>query len=72
MSIQIARRIRAAEKTVAAFQPPASQPKMMFFPVGGDTRDVARHRAEVEQAVRDGLFVIQLVPLTPNSEGAKA
>jgi hypothetical protein len=72
MNIQIARRIRAAEKTITALAPPTRQPKMMFFPVGGDTKDVARHRAEVEQAVRDGFFVIQLVPLTPNSEGAKA
>jgi hypothetical protein len=72
MSIQIARRIRAAEKTVAAIALPTRPPKMMFYPVGGDDQDVARHHAEVEQAVRDGFFVIRLVPLTPKSEDAKS
>jgi hypothetical protein len=65
MNIQIARRIRAAEKTVAALHRPARQPKVMFFPVGGDDEDVARYQAEVAQAVRDGFFVIQIVPLKP-------
>jgi hypothetical protein len=72
MNIQIERRIRAAEKAVTAFAPPARPPKMMFYPVGGDDADVKRHRAEVEQAERDGFFVIQLVPLSPKSEGDKA
>ena len=71
MSIQIGRRIRAAEKTVAALASPTRPPKMMFYPVGGDDMDVKRHHSEVEQAVRDGFFVIRLVPLTPSSEGAK-
>ena len=65
MSAQIERRLRAIEKTVAERQPSARQPKMMFFPVGGGAEDVARHLAEVEQAVRDGFFVIRLVPLKP-------
>lgn len=65
MSIQIARRIRAAEKTVAVLQPPARPTKMMFFPVGGGDEDIARHEAEVEQAMDDGFFVIRLVPLEP-------
>jgi len=59
------RRIRAIEKAVAARQPPTRPPKLMFFPVGGDAEDVARHLAEVEQAVADGFFVIRLVPLEP-------
>jgi hypothetical protein len=59
------RRIRAIEKAVAMHQPPARPPKMMFYPVGGDAGDVARHLAEVEQAVADGFFVIRLVPLEP-------
>ncbi len=71
MNVQLERRIRAIEKTVAALEPPAHPPKMMFYPVGGDAADVARHQAEVEQAVRDGFFVIRLVPLTPKSEGTK-
>lgn len=65
MSIQIARRIRSAEKSVAAFGPPTRQPRVMFFPVGGDGSDVARYQAEVEQAVHDGFFVIRIVPLEP-------
>jgi hypothetical protein len=38
---------------------------MMAFPVGGDDEDIARHQAEVEQALADGFFVIRLVPLEP-------
>jgi hypothetical protein len=72
MNIQIERRIRAVEKAVTAFAPPARPPKMMFYPVGGDDAEVERHHADVEQAVRDGFFVIRLVPLTPKSEGDKA
>jgi hypothetical protein len=59
------RRIRAVERAVAVRQPPARPPKMMFYPVGGNAGDVARHLAEVEQAVQDGFFVIRLVPLEP-------
>lgn len=65
MSIQIERRIRAAERTVAVSQPPERQPKVMFFPVGGGDQDIARYQEEVEQAVRDGFFVIRIVPLEP-------
>lgn len=72
MSIQLARRIGAAEKTVAALLPPTRQPKMMFFPVGGDDMEVARHQAEVDQAVRDGFFVIRIVPLESAAERAYA
>jgi hypothetical protein len=72
MNIQIERRIRAAEKTVAVLQPSARQVKIMCSPPDdSDETEVARYRAEVEQAVRDGFFVIQLVPLQPVAEGAK-
>lgn len=72
MSIQLDRRIRAAEKTVTALAPPNRPTKMMFYPIDGDEQDVERYHAEVEQAVREGFFVICLVPLTPKGEGAKA
>lgn len=63
MGAQFERRLRAIEKTVAARQPPARQPKLMFFPVDGDAAAVARYHQEVEQAARDSFFVIQIVPL---------
>jgi len=76
MNIQLARRIRSAEKTVTALAPPTRPTKRMFYPVDGDEQDVERYHAEVEQAVREGFFVICLVPLLPltpaTSEGAKA
>jgi hypothetical protein len=65
MNTQLERRIRAIEKTFAALGPPARQVKIMGSPDGGDAAEVARHWAEVEQAVRDGFFVIRLVPLEP-------
>lgn len=65
MSIQLERRIRVIEKAFAMREPPARQPKLMFFPVGGDHMDVARYQDEVDQAIRDGFFVIQVVPLEP-------
>jgi hypothetical protein len=66
MSIQIERRIRAAEKTVAATQPSARQVKIMCSPPDdSDETEVARFSAEVEQAVRDGFFVVKLVSLKP-------
>jgi hypothetical protein len=65
MNIQIERRIRKAEEVVAARQPPARQPKIMFYPVDGAADDVARYHQEVEQAVNEGFFVIRIVPLQP-------
>lgn len=65
MSAQFERRLRAIEKAVAVRQPPERQPKLMFFPVGGGDTEVARHLADVEQAARDGFFVIKIVPLEP-------
>jgi hypothetical protein len=59
------RRIRAVERAVAVRQPATRPTKMMAFPVGGDDEDIARHQAEVEQALADGFFVIRLVPLEP-------
>ena len=65
MNVQLERRIRAVEKSFAAREPPARPAMMMFYPVDGDAAEVARHQAEVEQAVRAGFFVICLVPLKP-------
>lgn len=66
MSAQIARRIRAVEKAVAVLQPAMRQVKIMGSPPDdSDETEVARFRAEVEQAVRDGFFVIRLVSLKP-------
>ena len=60
MHSPIARRIQRAEESIAACKPPARPSKLMAYPVGGD---VMRHHAEVQQACRDGFFVIELVPL---------
>lgn len=59
----IERRIQRAEESIAACNLPARPPILMASPVGGDDMDVMRHRTEVEQASRDGVFVIELVPL---------
>ncbi len=64
MNVQIERRLRAIEKTVAVRQPSARGAKIIPF-LDGDAAEVARHWAEVEQAVRDGFFVIRLVSLEP-------
>ncbi|MBK7022326.1 MAG: hypothetical protein IPH41_01990 [Sulfuritalea sp.] len=65
MSVQMERRIRKLEEAAANRQPAKRQVKIMGFPVGGDADDEASFRAEVEQAVRDGFFVIKLMPLQP-------
>ncbi len=67
MSVQIARRIRKAEEAAAARNPAHRPVKMMFYPVDGDTGDVASFHKEVEQAVSDGFFVIRIVPLQPEA-----
>ena len=66
MSVQITARIRKAEEAVAARQPTHRPVKKMFYP--DDPADVERFRQEVEQAVREGFFVIRIVPLQPKGE----
>lgn len=65
MNIQMERRIRKAEKTVATMKPANRQVKIMFPPDNGDAADEARYQAEYDQAIRDGCFVIRIVPLQP-------
>lgn len=65
MNIQMERRIRKAEEAAVARQPAKRPVKIMSSPVDGDADDEDSFRAEVDQAVRDGFFVIKLMPLQP-------
>lgn len=67
MSVQIARRIKKVEEAAATRQPANRPPKILFSPVGGDAEAEARYHSEVEQAVRDGFFVIKIVSLQPKA-----
>lgn len=66
MNMQMERRIRKAEEVVATRQPANRKVKIMCSP-DGDVAEEARFHAEVEEAVRDGFFVIRLVSLQPKA-----
>jgi hypothetical protein len=65
MNIQMERRILKAEEAAAARQQAKHLVKIMSCPDDGDADAVTCYRAEVEQAIRDGFFVINLVSLQP-------
>ena len=68
MSIQIERRIRKAEAAAAVIHPATRLTKRICCPSDGTEEDMARYHAEVDEAVRDGFFVIRLVPLEPKGD----
>ena len=57
----------ARARVPAAARNSAHRPvKMMFYP--DDAAEVERFNQEVDQAVREGFFVIRIVPLQPKGE----